>query len=300
MDAKKIRPYLVFGILAMFAACVWMVWTKFSEMQPESQILKLQQQLKPETTVTEPPPVVVPEVVKRINARNQNIQSLSVAKMNVRIWEGGMRFKLDGNLYYKKDLFFRMQISSLFGTELDLGANETIFWYWSRRDKDPGLYYAHYEDYGKTRLKTPFNPVFLRVSLGLEPIQTEGTQIVTKDGFVAIVRLAKNSTGQPIIYSTFINEETEKVEGFLVTDMNNKPLASCEIQKYEGDLPKQILYTWHEEDKVLLLEFEAPVANEEIPASKWELPNRKPKINMGEEMMSVSQPNPETGEVSSK
>lgn len=276
----NVRLCLMFAILVMFAACVWVVYSKFTEILPQTQILKIQEQLKPEN-----PEVVVPEVILKINSRNSNIKSFIVKNMKAKTWEKGMRFKLNGSLFYKKDLFFRMQISSLFGEELDLGANDKIFWYWSRRDQHPGLYYAHYEDFTETRLKTPFNPMFLRVSLGLEEIDTKNANIVSKNGYIAISTQVVSTTNKNIIYTIFVNEEKERIEGCLITDMNDKPLASCEIQKFSEDLPEKILYTWHEEKKVMLLEFEDLQENVEISNNKWEVPRKKPKINMAEEMM---------------
>lgn len=280
MNTQKVRLCLMFAILAMFAACVWVVYSKITELTPETQILKIQEQLKPEE-----PETVVPKVITLINSRNAAIRSFVVKNMQVKTWERGMRFKLDGNIFYKKDFFFRMQISSLFGEELDLGANNEVFWYWSRRDRNPGLYYARHEDFTSTRLKTPFNPMFLRVSLGLEEIAVKNAKIVSKNGYVAVVTQTINAMNQRVLYTLFINEEKGRIEGCLITDMNDNPLASCEIQGFSGDLPNKILYTWHEEKKVMLLEFEDPQAHVEIPDSKWEMPRKEPKINMAEEMM---------------
>jgi hypothetical protein len=280
MNAQKVRICLIFAILAMFAACAWIVYSKVTEVIPQTQILKIREQLRPEK-----PEIVVPEVILKINSRNSNIESFVVEKMRVKTWEKGARFKLDGSLFYKKDLFFRMQISSLFGEELDLGANDKIFWYWSRRDRQPGLYYAFYEDFTATRLKTPFNPMFLRVSLGLEEIDTKNAKIVSKNGFIAIVTQTINAMNQRVLYTLFVNEEKERIEGCLITDLNDNPLASCEIQSFSGDLPEKILYTWHEEKKMMLLEFENPQENVEISDTKWEIPRKEPKINMAEEMM---------------
>lgn len=266
----------------MTAACIWLVLTKITEIRPETRILKIQEKIQSEGEKSE---IVIPDIVQKINARNANIGTFLAENMEVKIWERNMRFKLRGELFYKKDAFFRMKISSILGKEVDLGANDQVFWYWSRRDPQPGLYYARYEDYASTRLKTPFNPVFLRESLGLSQIETNNAQFISKDGFTSVSRVIINALGNQVIYSIFINEQLQRIEGCLITDLQYKPLASCEIQKFSGDLPQRILFVWHEEDKVMLLEFDDPKVNVEIDDSQWELPRHEPKINMAEEMV---------------
>ena len=284
MNAKTTRLLLIVSILAMSFACAWVVWSKFSETQPETQLLKLQDEISQDKKdKVEDVVQIIPEAILEINVRNKKIKSITSQDMAVKIWERGMRFRLKGSLCFEKDTSFRMKMNSLFGEELDIGSNDELFWYWSRRDRDPGVYFAYYEDLTSTRLKTPFNPIFLRTSLGILNIDTKNAQILDKDGFLAVIRESINGMGQKVLQTIFVDEKTKLIKGFMITDLNGQPLASCEIQKWENDLPKKILYTWHEEQKAMLIEFQSIKANESIPDSKWEMPNRNPRYNMADE-----------------
>lgn len=259
------------------------MWIKH-EPQPKSTIIKINEKTN---VVSEKTDTIDANsrFVLNLNNKNKSIKSLTANNVTVKIWEGGFRFRLKGEMNYEKEKLFRIVISSIIGEELDLGANNDIFWYWSRRDRNPALYFAHYEDYNKTRLKTPFNPVFLRSSLGLEEIVLNAdSKMVNKDEFLTVINKTKNSMGESILHSTVINTTNELIQGFVITDLDNNLLVSSEIQeRNEQGIPEKIFYTWHEENRALFLEFSNPVVNEPISSDTWNIPNKNPKIDMGNE-----------------
>src|SRR5690606_29557898 len=146
-------------------------------------------------------------------------------------WHGGHRFSLNGALSYEKPFGFRFVMSSFLSKELDLGSNDEHFWYWSKRDRTPGLYWAKYEDYNKTRLKAPFNPMFMRASLGLEPIEIDVAVITESDDDIRAMYPQVDSMGNPIFFSTIINKERKEIDGYLIFNKDGTILASCEIQE---------------------------------------------------------------------
>lgn len=165
---------LVATIIGMFFLMGIVFWLKLKEPAPKVGCPPIIPNMIDKTgfdRVSDQP--IVPCEVNAVNFRNETIKSFSCSDMEVKLWEGGMRIRLQGSLYYEKPKGFRMRINSVFGEEVDLGSNDDVFWYWSRRNKRKGLYYAHHEDFQKTRLKTPFNPLFIRASLGLDLIHFE-------------------------------------------------------------------------------------------------------------------------------
>lgn len=276
-----LRQLLIAGIIIQSILLVLLVAFRFMESAPEP-------------TITQPPPVQnipseppkpqpLPELVQTINERNKQIKSFSCDDITIKTWERGMKFRLEATVSYEKDLNFRMILASTFGKELDLGSNQELFWYWSRRDKHPGLYWALHEDFYKTRLKTPFNPMFMRDTLGLNEIKQEGAQIIENDKDIMVVYQQTNSMGDPILYTVVVDKEGKEIKGILITDMQGKALALAEIREHHNGLPVQILYNWYEENKVLLLEFHNPKVNLRIASTSWQPPNEKPKINMANE-----------------
>jgi hypothetical protein len=225
-----------------------------------------------------------PLLLAEINLRNAAIRSIACNDVEIRAWQSGHRYRLSGKLHYEKPNRFRMEISSVLGKEVDIGSDDKLFWYWSRRDPNPGVHWAKHEDFAKTRLKTPFNPVFMRATLGVDALPLSNATVVENDRDLMLIYRRTNTTGHPVLYSVFINKGRKQVEGFLITDGNSgKTLAACEIQEWSGDMPVKILYTWFEEDKVLLIRYNKPQMNGIIGSDKWQMPNNAPKRDMAEE-----------------
>lgn len=223
-----------------------------------------------------------PLLVQQINQRAKKIQSFMCKDFKLQLWSKGVRVKLVASLFYQKDKNFRMVTKSLLGEEGDFGSNDKMFWFWSKRNNPPALHYAVYEDFYKTRLKTPFDPMFLRETLGLEPIKTNG-KVMEDGGKHFVIDKLKNSVGEPILKWTFIDKENKRINGILITNKEGTPVASGEILKYEGELPKQILYQWFEEETSMLIDFEGQQSNVAIDSGWWKLPNITPKIDMGKD-----------------
>lgn len=224
----------------------------------------------------------LPQVVKEINLKCSKIKNISFESIDLKLWQGGHRFRLDGTLYYEKPNNFRMEIFSLLGKELDLGSNKQNFWYWSRRDKTPGLHYASHSDLNKTRLKTPFNPMFLKSTLGIEELPSDNFQLVENQNDYMILYPRISATGEPINFTVFVNKERKQIDGYVVKNFAGKSIAACEIQQYSGEIPSKILYTWYEESSIMLMQLNRVKLNGVILEKTWSMPNYSPKYNMAE------------------
>lgn len=240
----------------------------------------------PKVTIAETniiPDIKFPDLAIRVNSKNKAVQSFSCNKVNIRIWEAGKSLKVSGSIYYEKPKKFRMTVKTILGKELDLGSNNEIFWYWSKRDENPGLYWAKYEDFNKSRLKTPFNPIFLRSSLGLEEISDKNVKISYTTGKTIFSYADKNSMGEDIVYSIVVNDNEENITGYTVTNKNGKLVAACKIVKYEKGYPVELIYNWHEENCNMHMTLNNSEINSSIKSDMWQIPNKQPKINMAED-----------------
>lgn len=224
-----------------------------------------------------------PALIDKVNAKNAKIRNFVCQDFDVKLWQNGIRLRLSASLYYEKDKKFRMMLRSFFGKECDIGSNKDQFWFWSKRMEPSALFYANHEDYHKTRLRTPFNPLYIMDSLGLSQIDVNNKIIEQDDKYVVVENL-KNTLDQPIVKLTFVNKKTEKISGFTISDMNGKVLASGEVMEWDGDKPKQILFVWAEENISLLLEFKNSEVNLDIDKKYWELPLIVPKVDMSKEL----------------
>jgi len=262
----------------MMGTTCFVLWTRFGEPRPIAQIQIPQEVIRPPIV---PPPVSQSKIViDEFNHINSQITSFDGSQVSVKVWENSMRFRISGTMYYEKSKNFRLKLWTPIGLEMDFGSNDQLFWYWSRRDVHPGLYYASYEDYNKTRLKTPFNPVFLRESLGIDQIDVTDAKITENEKHVIVTWQKVNSMNQKVLYSMFINKSIKRMDGIVISDLNGKILASCEIT-HDGLLPKKILYDWQEEQRSLTLEFYNPMINNSLNKANWDLPRYYPRIDMG-------------------
>lgn len=276
VNSRQIRLSLIIGILCMTGITAHTIWERLNEPRPIAQIP--QEFIRPKEEFIEPSKSEI--LIKEFNQINSQISSFDSSDIFVKVWENGMRFRISGAMHYEKPKRFRFKIWTPMGLEMDFGSNDQLFWYWSRRDIHPGLYYASYEDYHKTCLKTPFNPVFLRESLGLDEIDVSNAGITENDKYVIPTWQKINAMNEKVLYSMFLNKTTKRMDGIVISNLSGKILASCEIT-YEGLLPKRILYDWQEEQKSLTIEFNQVFTNRSAPSSLWELPQYYPKFDMG-------------------
>lgn len=220
--------------------------------------------------------------INETNAKNDLVKSFVCKNIDIKVWENGRRLKLSGQISYKKPNCFLFEVSSILGKEMNLGSNETEFWYYSKRDKDPGVYWAIYEDFNKTRLKTPFNPMFMRASLGFESVDAKGAKITESATQIIVTNSSEDSMGKEILYSVFVNKN-KSIDGFLITDLQGNTLVSCDIQERINGMPSKILYTWEEEKRTMLMELKKPNINAINESFAFKMPGFTPKINMAEE-----------------
>lgn len=278
-----LKQILISTIVATSVMFLAVVYLKSFDRIPSSTIEFRVIDVEPPKPDLSPIDIEVQGIITEVNQKNQEFKTFFCDEVDIRIWENGHRFKLFGEIAYEKPNGFRMEVSSIFGHELDLGSNNQEFWYWSRRDRHPGLYWAIHEDFGKTRLKTPFNPMFMRSSLGLEVLDPVSAKIVTNEKDIMLTYARESSMGDPILFSVFVNKAQKQIDGFLITDINGKTLVTCEIRSHVDGLPDKILYTWHEEERTMSLAFRNQKSNSRLRTTSFLMPSYKPKINMAEE-----------------
>lgn len=275
-----IKHILISVIVAMMLLSSVVLYFKLTEPIPTSSLENRQELLSPIILPKSDEEVKLPAIVQEINARNSVISSIGCDDVELKIWQSGHRFKLTGKIYSEKPTNFRMEIGSIMGKELDIGSNLDVLWYWSRRDRSVGLHYASHTDFHKTRLKTPFSPVFLRSTLGIEPLGEKDVSIVEHENDIVLTYSMLDASGLPIQFSVFVSKIRKQIDGYVVSDQSGKVEASCEIQQYVGDMPTKILYNWYAEKRVMLMVLNHPRLNPVIGPEMWSMPNHTPKLNM--------------------
>ena len=215
--------------------------------------------------------------------RQKKITSFSCEDITAKVRRNNFSAKIQGRIYYEKPTNFRFILKSIMGLELDLGSNSQVFWYWSRRDGEPGLHFAKHEDLGKTRLKASFNPMIMLGSLGINEIKfTENMSYYeTGDLFVLRERTISKSTRQKVINTIFINKTMNKIVAFYVHDGITNKLIGTNQLKYINNILSEISYSSPEENSGMTLIFSNPKVNSKIDEKMWVMPDDSKKIDMG-------------------
>jgi hypothetical protein len=271
---------MLFATIIFFSLLFVAVYYSKDRTVPKSKLSDSSKIIQ-QTMLKELPELDYP-ILNETNEKNELIDSFFCKNIDIKVWENGRRLNLSGQISYKKPNYFLFEISSILGKEMNLGSNEKEFWYYSKRDKDPGVYWAVYEDFNKTRLKTPFNPMFMRASLGFESVVAKDSKITESATQIIVTNISEDSMGKQILYSVFFNKN-KHIDGFLITDLQGNTLVSCDIQERANGMPSKILYTWEEEKRVMFMELKKAAVNTIKETSMFKMPRFTPKINMAEE-----------------
>lgn len=224
--------------------------------------------------------------VERINKKNKKIKSILTENISIKINQK-TSINVFGNLFMEKDKNFRLKIFHSFsGMEMDIGSNNEIFWFWSKRMTPPCLYFAKHENIKKTMLKAPLNPMWIMESLGLNYIETKNKEFKKIEDKWAIIEKSVASTGELVKIATLIDSEKDLILGKYLYDNNYNLIASSEIIKnqfdnYGNEVPKEILIIWYEENISMKWNFHKIKVNLEIKEENWQMPFSKNKIEMG-------------------
>ena len=183
-------------------------------------ILKNNHSNIPEIDVSNPNLIEIPfsknEIVNRINNKNKKINSILIKNMPIKAKNGRMTFKLTGDLAHSKDKFFRFIVTSkITGKEMDIGSNNDIFWFWSKRISPPALYFSKHEDLWKTNLKTPLNPAWMIESLNINLID-QNNQIIFKQDLDNLIKI--------LIKNQFVFSDKNNIDNYcqwIITNNNN-------------------------------------------------------------------------------
>lgn len=223
------------------------------------------------------------DVIKAINDKNKKLKNLYVPSISIRV-KHQMTFGATGRIYFEKEKLYKMTVRSIFGQEMDIGSNDTHFWFWSKRMNPPDLFYARHEDLDRAMLKTPLNPSWMIESLTLSEIPIKDVEVGEFKGNWIIKQKRKAARGEDVVVATLIAKDNPRVLGNYLYNSQGKMIASTEISNhYEIQnvlVPKTMFITWHEEGLTMEWRLNSPQINVNISKSVWDLPSHLRKIEL--------------------
>lgn len=220
---------------------------------------------------------VVFALIDKINDKNNRIYNIYVKQMPIWLTINNITFKARGELAHQKDKLFRLHINTIItGKEMDLGSNNDIFWFWSKRMEPSYLYYSRHENISKTNLKTPLNPMWMIESLNFNLIDKGTIQaMIEKNEMYYIYQNRTSASGEPIILITILDPKSESVIGRLMLNQIKENIVTI---TYKNKSMKTI---WHNEAISMEWDMSSICYNTELPGKLWILPDYKNKFDIG-------------------
>lgn len=278
INVRKIMNKTTIILLVAILGITLLAWRGYNTNSTPRPVFELVQRTEMEILPKEVHPLLI-----KINEKNSKIRNFVCNNIDVKIKKNGSNYNLDGKMTYEKDKNFRLKVSSFFGTELDMGSNIDQFWVWSRRmEPRATMFYADHDDLYKTRLRTPFVPLWIMSALGFREINPDEATFTETDEHLIASRNVVSPTGQPLIKRAYIDKKTCLIVAYYLYDMEGTEITVTQIG-YSNNLPIKIYMRWNEEDVIMDFKFNNPKINVSVDDSKFILPDYKNKINMGEE-----------------
>lgn len=203
------------------------------------------------------------DVVDVVNANTARVQTLYAPDAKI---QSGKFPALRSSLAIERPQRFRLQAGLLSGTELDLGSNDELFWFWMKRGQPPALYFCRHDEFGASpaRQVMPLEPQWLVEAIGLTTFppegQHEGPQPVG-NGRLEIRSRIPTDHGE-VLKITRVGERTGWVLEQHVYDSAGVRLASAIATKHQHDaatgvtLPRHVEINWPTQDLSLTVDLQ--------------------------------------------
>ena len=114
-----------------------------------------------------PPSPTLEQVIQVVNQNSSQIQSFSTDRASI---SGMGSPSLPASVAFQRQRRFRLIArSGIVGTEVDVGSNDELFWFWIKRAQPPAMNYCRHDQFANSpvRQMVPFEPGWLIEALGV-------------------------------------------------------------------------------------------------------------------------------------
>ena len=207
---------------------------------------------------TQPIPRALPaaatlqQVLDVVNDNTSRIQSFSTTRASIST--PGFP-ALRANIAYERQKRFRLRGDTvLTGTEVDLGSNDELFWFWIRRNQPPAIYFCRHDQFAgsQARKMLPLEPQWLVESLGViafDPQDSHQGPFPVGTGRLEI-RTTELRSRDPLTRITIIDESKGIILQQNIYDQQGRPLATAQLSGHVRDplsgaiLPRHVDVQW--------------------------------------------------------
>lgn len=269
---------LPFALLCQ-TGCAWTRWSKRGELSA----------FGPKVPCRLPPHATAEEIVQHLNQNVDKLQGWQARHVKLR----ANNMPLQALIAVEKGQHLRIQVSSIAGSEMDLGCNNEVFWFWTKRGPQPAVRYAAHQqmDHVRETLQIPFEPDWLMEALGVAAISLQGVTLEHAEGKPTSVLASQHvsSTGRKIRKTITVDNCHGRVLEHSVWDAEGRRIAHATFSNHRLDpesgvvLAHQIRIEWPQADMSLAMDLgQVEINPVGLPAQIWDMPHMPgyPVVNL--------------------
>lgn len=198
-----------------------------------------------------PPMATLAQVIDVVNKNSSQVSSFST--MGASVSTPGYP-ALRANVAFQRPRGFRLRGDmALSGPEVDLGSNDTLFWFWVRRNNQPALYFCRHDQFANSaaRQVLPIEPDWIAQALGLvsfEPNEQHEGPFPVRGGRLEIRSTSPGQNGARRV--TLVDESSGIVHEQHVYDARGTRIASAIMTGHQRDpatgvvMPRKVRIEW--------------------------------------------------------
>lgn len=231
------------------------------------------------STTQTPSPVPTPDAATLVGYLNDNakrVQSIECPSLSIDARQGIQTVGLSGMMSCQKPRNFRLQ-ATLFGSPaVDMGSNDTEFWYWISKADPPYLVHCSYQDMatGNVYLPFPFQPDWVMEALGMAEYNPQGKyQVQASRTEVNLIEETVSSQGKPVRKVTVFDlrkatNGVPQVKAHLLQDSGGREICSARVTEVQYDkvsqgvFPYRVTLYWPEERMQMTMRLDSVRVNQ--------------------------------------
>ncbi len=276
--AAPFHSALLIALLLLAPGCAWM------RLGPKAEYSAF----GPKSPCRVPPHATAEELVDFLNQNVDKLDGWQARSVKLRY----NKMPLTGMITVAKGGKLRILVDSMVGSEMDLGSNEEVFWFWAKRAPEPAVMYASHEqlDHVRETLQIPFEPNWLLEAMGVQYLPPEGTTLEEVNEHASrLVSFHALPNGKKIRKVITVDTCHGRVLEHSVWDAANRRIAHATFSHHRLDpetgvvLPQRIQLNWEQADISLTMDLgKVDINPTGVPATIFQMPRMDgyPQLNL--------------------
>ena len=247
-------------------------------------------------------PPTLEQAIDMVNSNTSRVRQMQSTSAKLSIPSAP---DLRASFALQQPMRFRLQAGTgITGAELDLGSNDSLFWFWAKRNQPANVFFARHDQYADSHSSGvfPVPPQWLIEALGLvyfDPQHQHRGPTVPGPGRLAIQSEIEGPQG-PVTRVVVLDDRRGFVMQQLVYDSSNQLLAVAIASEHRFDsenqvtLPGKVDIQFPQEQMGFTLLLGDTTVNQLTgdPLQLWEMPKLEeyPYVNLASPHVGKSQP----------